>query len=117
MSRLGCAWELWEGQGTEVQDRTQTDYRRIYLRLEKYTSKPFGLTVPMRPWMSIMNRRRIWNACVELLEYYSEGRTPGDNPRSRGLPAWMETWELNLPDKTSDVATFLGTFYRHRSSG
>lgn len=117
MIRLGWAWEVWEGQDTGVQDHTKMDYRRIYLLLEKYTSKPFGLTVSMRPWMGIMNRRRIWNACVELLEYYSEGRTPGDNPWSRGLPYWLKNWEPNLPDNTSGVATFLGTFYRPRSSG
>lgn len=111
MSRLGWAWEAWEDLGTGVQDHINIDYRRVYLRLEKYTSKPFGMTVSMRPWMGMMNRRRIWDACVQVLEHYSKGRTPGGNPWSQGLPAWMKTWEAHLPDNTSDVATFLGTFY------
>jgi hypothetical protein len=111
MSRLPWGSETWEGQGTGVQHHAKIDYLRIYLCLEKHTSKPFGLTVAMKSWMGIMNRRRIWNACVQLLEHYSKYRNTGGNPWSQGRPRWPKNWEPPLPDPTLDVATFLCTFF------
>lgn len=75
VSRLPWAWELWKDNDIARQDATtgsKIDYKRLYLCLELNTAKRFGMTMEMSGWMGITNRRRIWYACVQLLEEYRQ---------------------------------------------
>lgn len=72
VSRLPWAWELWEDSDLARQDdptKSTLDWKSAYLCLEINTAKRGGMTIEMSRWMGITNRRRIWDACVQLLEH------------------------------------------------
>lgn len=73
ISRLPWAWELWEDSDIVLQNApagSKVDWKRVYLCLEMNTANRGGMTIETSRWMGITNRRRIWDACVQLLEHY-----------------------------------------------
>jgi len=87
MSRVPWAWEIWKDisntspEDGEVEKRGEeegkekgvdVDYKSLYLRLDLNTTQRIGLGVKDGPWMGLVNRRRIWDACLELLGEYEK---------------------------------------------
>lgn len=50
-------------------NEAEIDFKRLYLWLEARTTPMFGMR---GPFMGMANRRRIWNACLELKPHYSK---------------------------------------------
>lgn len=61
-----------EGKGEEKKKCVDVDYKKLYLRLDLNTTQRIGLGVKDAPWMGLVNRRRIWDACVQLLGEYKK---------------------------------------------
>jgi hypothetical protein len=88
LKRLPWAWEVWRGiegnddvdGGSEGVDpdkdtklgkgKIEVDFKRLFFCLERNTAQRFGLGVEAGAWLGLVNRRRIWDVCVRLLEEY-----------------------------------------------
>lgn len=114
------AWELWRGISQETAPaESEIDFKRLYLCLDKNTSQPFGMTVPMINWMGLTNRRRIWDVCLQLLEHYyrvlretAPGEatsvcSPGISQKSIGLMVFPVAYPQPPDDAIAPVRTYL----------
>lgn len=80
LGRVGWAWEVMKDIGNTPSDDIEVekeegegvDYKRLYLRLDLNTTKRIGLGLKDGPWMGLVNRRRIWDACLQLLGEYEK---------------------------------------------
>lgn len=85
VARVPWAWEVWkdirnkssedgevDNEEKEKGEEKGVDYKRLYLRLDLHTARRVGLGVEIGSWIGLMNRRRIWDACVELLGEYEK---------------------------------------------
>lgn len=90
MERVPWAWEVWSGiegngdvdGGSEKQGAStgedakqgkrivEVNYKRHFFHLERNTAQRFGLGVEAGAWLGLVNRRRIWDVSVQLLEEY-----------------------------------------------
>jgi hypothetical protein len=76
-SLVPWAWEFWDDMYHHHTPSTDVEmnYRKLYLLLEENTRNGYGMAPSLSGWLGMANRRRIWDACMQLLPHYQQALT------------------------------------------